>query len=109
MITQITRSSFVDSFRNMDRIDQFSYHGLQALYEYLEQYEEDTGEAITLDVIALCCEYSEYPDALAAASEYGFEADTDQNEDEQQTLAREWLQSETVIIEHKSGILIQQF
>jgi hypothetical protein len=93
----------------MGRADQFSYDGLQALFEYLEQYEEDTGEAITLDVIALCCEYSEYSDALEAATEYGFEADADQDDDEQQTLAREWLQNQTQVIEHKSGIIIQQF
>jgi hypothetical protein len=109
MITQITRSSFVDSFRNMDRIDQFSYDGLQALFEYLEEYEEGTGEQIELDVIALCCDFSEYPDALAAASEYGFEADTDQDDDEQQEAALEWLQNQTQVIEHKSGLIIQQF
>jgi hypothetical protein len=109
MITQITRSSFVDSFRAMGRADQFSYEGLQALFEYLEEYEEGTGEQIDLDVIALCCDFSEYLDALEAATEYGFEADTDQDEDKQQTSALEWLQSETVVIEHKSGIIIQQF
>lgn len=109
MITQVTRSNFVDSFRDMGRIDQFSYDGLQALYGYLEEYEADTGAALELDVVSLCCEYCEYPDALAAASEYGFEADTDQDDDDQQTSAREWLQSETQVIEHKSGIIIQQF
>jgi hypothetical protein len=109
MITQMTRSSFVDAFRDMGRADHFSYDGLQALFGYLEEYEEDTGERIELDVISLCCEYSEYSDALEAATEYGFEADADQDEDEQQTLAREWLQRETVVIEHKSGLIIQQF
>lgn len=51
---------FTDSFRNMDRQENFSYNWLKALYEYLEQYEEDTGEEIELDTIALCCEYTEY-------------------------------------------------
>jgi hypothetical protein len=43
----------------MGRGEQFSYEGLKALYEYLEEYE--TGEQqIELDVISLCCEYAEY-------------------------------------------------
>jgi hypothetical protein len=29
------------------------------LFDYLEQYEEDTGQEIELDVISLCCDYSE--------------------------------------------------
>ena len=42
------------------RPDHFSYDGLIALWEYFEEYEEDTGEEIDLDVIAICCEYYEY-------------------------------------------------
>lgn len=41
------------------RPENFSYEGQEALFDYLEQLEEDTGEEIDLDVI-LCCEYSEY-------------------------------------------------
>jgi hypothetical protein len=42
----------------MDRYDQFGYDGLRVLFDFLEQFEQDTGEEIELDVIALCCEYS---------------------------------------------------
>jgi len=49
---------FQDAFRI--RKNNFSYEGLQALYNYLEDYEESCGEKIELDVIAICCEYSEY-------------------------------------------------
>lgn len=59
MKTTVNFSKFTDAFRNAGRKDQFSYEGLKALYEYLEQYEEDSQEEIELDVIALCCEYSE--------------------------------------------------
>lgn len=38
----------------------FSREGLSALFDYLEQYEDDTGEDIEFDAIALCCEYTEY-------------------------------------------------
>ena len=42
------------------RPNNFSYTGLTSLFEYLEEYEESTGEQIEFDPIALCCEYTEY-------------------------------------------------
>ena len=68
---------FERAFVDMDRADNFSYEGKKALFEYLEQYEEDTGEEIELDVIGLCCDYSEFDTALEAAREYGYEPDND--------------------------------
>ena len=38
----------------------FTPLGRLALFEMLESYEDDTGEEIEFDPIALCCEYSEY-------------------------------------------------
>jgi len=61
MKQSINLNQFQDAFTNMGRKDQFSYGGLKALFEYLESYEEDTGEEIELDVIALCCDYTEAP------------------------------------------------
>mgnify|MGYP003350223349 CR=1 FL=1 len=52
-------NDFRDAFRTMDRMENFSYEGMQALFDYLEQLEEDTGEEIELDVIGLCCDFSE--------------------------------------------------
>ena len=51
-------SMFCDAFRSL-RPDNFSYEGLQALYNYLEDMADSTGEPMELDVIALCCEYQE--------------------------------------------------
>ena len=42
------------------RPENFSYEGRRTLFNYLEDLSEDTGESIELDVIALCCEFSEY-------------------------------------------------
>ena len=33
---------------------------VQALYQWLEEYEEGTGEELELDVIGLCCDFTEY-------------------------------------------------
>jgi hypothetical protein len=51
---------FQQAFIQHDRHGSFSYQGLKALYNYLEELEEDTGEQYELDVISLCCDYSEY-------------------------------------------------
>ena len=50
---------FQDAFIRMNRKENFSYQGKKALFEYLEEYEQNTGEEIELDVITLCCEYNE--------------------------------------------------
>lgn len=50
---------FREAFRLAGRMDQFSYEGLEVLFDYLENLSEDTGEPVELDVVALCCEYYE--------------------------------------------------
>lgn len=59
MYINITETMFIEQFRIMGRKDQFSYDGLRALFEFLEEMEESTGQDIELDVIALCCEFYE--------------------------------------------------
>lgn len=58
MYTTVTKSDFIQAFHAI-RPDNFSYEGLCALFDYLEEYEEGTGEQMELDVIALCCDFSE--------------------------------------------------
>ena len=60
MKTTISFSKFCDMFRTMGRDYNFSYNGKRALFDFLEQYEKDAGEEIELDIIAFCCEYTEY-------------------------------------------------
>jgi hypothetical protein len=38
----------------------FSYEGTKALFEYFEQYEQDTGEEMEFDPIAFRCSFDEY-------------------------------------------------
>ena len=55
----INESDFINAFKAYDRERQFSRDGLRALFAYLEEYEDSTGETIELDVISLCCDYTE--------------------------------------------------
>ena len=61
MKTTVNKTDFIDAFKKL-RPSNFSYEGLDALYDYLENFEEDTDKEIELDVIAFCCDYSEYKD-----------------------------------------------
>jgi len=59
MYQSIDKYDFARAFEQV-RPDNFSRAGLSALYEYLEDYEDSTGQQLELDVIAICCEYNEY-------------------------------------------------
>ena len=59
MIDTVTRHTFIDTFRKL-RPNNFSYDGLNALFDFYEELEEGTGEQIEFDPIAICCEWSEY-------------------------------------------------
>ena len=73
MIQTITKSDFTTAFHRMGRGNNFTYEGLNALYDYIEDYEDSTGEQIELDVIALCLEYNEYESLQEFQEDYGDE------------------------------------
>ena len=87
----------------------WSYAGARALVEYLEQLEEDIGEEIEFDRVALRCDFSEYESALEAAKEYGFEPDEDDDSEDAEETALEWLNNRTTVITFNGGVIIQQF
>jgi hypothetical protein len=58
MKTTVSLEDFRYAFK-LARREDFSYHGLKELFNYLEEYEDSTGEEVELDVIALCCDFSE--------------------------------------------------
>lgn len=41
------------------RPDNFSYDGLNALYDWFEDLDEQCGTETELDVIAICCDFTE--------------------------------------------------
>jgi hypothetical protein len=99
MIQTITKSEFSTAFHRAGRGDNFTYEGLNALYDYIEDYEECSNEQTELDVIALCCEYREYEDLKEFQGDYG--NDYESIEDiEQQT---------QVIMTDDNSFIIQAF
>ena len=62
MIQQVDFNQFVDAFKNMNR-DNFTHQGYSVLFEYFETLEADCDMTIDFDVIAICCDYSEYTES----------------------------------------------
>ena len=62
MYDTVNFSQFNDWFVRDDNSykNNFSYEARKALFDYLEELEDDTGDKIEFDPIAFCCEYSEY-------------------------------------------------
>jgi hypothetical protein len=59
MIKTISIYDFRDAFKAAGRGAQFSYDGLEVIFDYIESYESDAGEQVELYVIAICCEWAE--------------------------------------------------
>ena len=72
MIIEVNRHMFVQEFRDI-RPDNFSLDGLDALFDYINELEEDLGEQIEFDVVALCCDYSQYNTLADYNSDYDTE------------------------------------
>jgi hypothetical protein len=96
MKTTISLYDFRDAFQRMGRGNQFSYDGLEILFDYLEQYEEGTGEEVELDVIALCCDFAE-EDPRGIAENYGID-NRGMSDDETSEAVREYLEEQGAYI-----------
>ena len=58
-----------------DEFASWSIEAAYALAEYCQGIEEDTGEEMELDIVALRCEWDEYPDAVAVAKAFGLDSE----------------------------------
>lgn len=96
----VTETMFIEEFMAI-RPQNFSIEGLRALFAHIEELET-MGEEMELDVIALCCDFEEYPDALTAVEDMGWECDSEED-------AFDRLQSETTVIDFDGGIIIENF
>lgn len=102
MKTTVTINTFREAFIEMGRAEQFSREGLAVLFDYLEQYEEDTDEEIELDVIAICCDYSE--DTIKVIAEnYSIDLTDCDDEDEQAEVVREYLEHNGAFVGEVTG------
>ena len=96
-------NEFRDAFRAYDRMENFSRQGLELLFDYCEEADPD----MELDVIALCCEYSE-ESAEDIASNYSIDiSDIDPEDDDYEEkvfeIVRDYLENHTSIVGEVAG------
>ena len=99
MINTVSQNDFVDAFKSL-RPNNFSYEGLLALFDWFEMLEEDCDQKIELDVIAICCDFSEYENLKEFQNDYGDEYESLEDIENSTTLIK---------IEDEEGFIIQQF
>lgn len=90
--------------------------GADALAEFLYNLDADTGEDTELDVVAIRCEYREFPSLLDwALSYFGGQAKVDAEfgddvaVDARNAAIREYIMGRGVLIEFKGGIIVSEF
>lgn len=105
MHAKINFHQFHEAFRSMGRRDNFSHEGLTILFNYLEQYEEDTGQSVELDVIAFCCDYNE-DSFLDVAKNYDIDISECEDDDEIRETVLAYLEHETWVCGHTGDIVV---
>lgn len=76
LVKSVSFSDFLKEFAEFGRENHFSYEGKKALYDYLNELSEDLGEPIELDVIGLCCDFTEYQDLKEFNYNYGYDIES---------------------------------
>lgn len=97
MKTTITFSTFCDGFRDADRNENFSYDGKRALFDYLEQYEEECCTELDFDVVALCCDYNEM-DMVDIVREYRIDVSECEDDADVVETVTEYLNDNTQLV-----------
>ena len=103
MISTISEWDFIKAFDRMDRSTNFSTEGRKALFTFFEECNPD----MELDVIAICCDFSEYGDLEEPKKDYSHSV-PEGIEDDDEVL--EHFQNETLVLElPQGGLVIQSF
>ena len=106
-----------DALKN-DTCARWSYNGSLALAEYLEEYEESTGEEMELDVCAIRCDFSEYASLQDWAENYfdenwrediGVDEGGEGDSEEEEEKIRFFIQDRGQLIEFDGGVIVSQF
>lgn len=101
LIESVSFSGFCDAFVRYGRNDNFSYMGKWALFEYFEEFEEN----VELDIIAICCDYSEN-EWEYIAQYYDIDLSECESDEEKIEAVREYLSENTMLIGDFSGTFV---
>lgn len=107
-----TAYEFEQAFKAYNREDNFSPKGLRELFEYLENYSDETGKDYTLDVVALCCDYRECESIDEFMQEYNPDFDheefNEQDDDGKLGMVCDYLARRTSVVCCEDGCILFQ-
>lgn len=103
----INEYDFKDAFRRANRNNNFSTSGLLWLYEYFEDYEKSTGEEIELDVVGICCDYTEST-IDEVIKDYRIEDTEGLDDDERRAFVLEYLEENTQVVGSDQSMVVYQ-
>ena len=98
IVQTLRKSQFVDAFDELGRDDQFSREAREILYDYYEQVSDELGEAIEVDVIGICSEWSEYDDD-SIVDAYDYVLTRDSRKSERLDIILDYLRENTTVLE----------
>jgi len=93
MKSTVSLSDFRDAFRDMDRKENFSYEGLELLYDMFEELDDN----MELDVIAICCDFNE-DDWESIANNYSIDLEDCEEEADKIEAVRDYLNENTCLV-----------
>lgn len=102
IVQTLSKSSFIDAFKQSSRKDQFSYEALGAIFDYLEEYSDSTGEPVEFDIVGICCDWSEMTWQDVALS-YGVDLSQCTDDDERMGEVESFLCDNTQFLELSDG------
>ena len=117
---EIAQELLQDSNANWSRA------GAVALAEYLQELEDNTGNEMEMDIVAIRCDYSQYDsleswaddyfggDAKTVADALGLDVDMsgvefEQDEEEVSQVIREYILNNGQLVEFEGGIIVSSF
>ena len=117
MKTTLSTHEIADALKS-DQYAKWSRSGAYAMASYLEELEQETGEEMELDTVAIRCDYSEHESAELWAIDYfrddifacmGIDLDGEETEEEREKLIRDYIRDHGQLIEFTGGIIVSSF
>jgi hypothetical protein len=108
IVQTLSKSSFIDAFKQSSRKDQFSYKALSEIFDYLEEYSDFNGEPVEFDMVSICCEWSEahWSDI---AREYSIDLNDfadDEDDDNRIQAVYEYISDRTTVLDVGEGSFV---
>ena len=109
MKATVYKSDFVQAFHNCGRGNQFSTEALETIYEWFEELDDSCGTETELDVIAICCDFSE-DNWESIADNYSIDtADCEDNDEAEQAVEEYLIYNTSLVGKTSTGFVYQAF